>query len=878
MPHTPNDNNNDTYNDKYNHQEIEPRWQSKWEEQGDFVAPDSDSNGREKYYVLEMFPYPSGNIHMGHVRNYSIGDVLSRFLRMKGFRVLHPMGWDSFGLPAENAAKEHGTHPASWTRDNIAKMRSQLKRLGLSYDWSTEVATCLPDYYRWSQWFFVKFLEKGLAYRDRSSVNWCPGCETVLANEQVDEGLCWRCESEVTDRELDQWFFKITDYAEELLEYTDKLPGWPEAVLAAQKNWIGKSTGAMASFPLEDSENAGAASIDIFTTRPDTLYGVTFMSLAPEHPLISTLTTNDRKADVEAFVKRVKTEKAVKDPGQMEKEGLFTGAYCTNPLTGDRVPIYAANFVLMGYGTGAVMAVPAHDQRDFEFASEYGLPVKVVIQPEGAELDSETMTEAYTEPGLMVSSGPFDGLLSTVAKEKITELLEKKEAGRKDTNYRLRDWGISRQRYWGCPIPIIYCQECGAVPVPEDQLPVLLPEDVDFKAKGLSPLESSKAFVNTNCPKCNGEARRETDTMDTFVDSSWYFLRYLSPQKDDSPFDPVDAAKWMAVDQYIGGIEHAVMHLLYARFFTKAVRDLGLIDFDEPFIKLLTQGMVCKETAKCAKCGYLTPADSEGGKCAKCGADVDIGRVEKMSKSKKNVIDPDHIIKRYGADTTRLFTLFASPPTKDLDWSEEGVEGSSRFLNRVWRLVIDNEVILKKTEPFSGKAGELKSEARNLHRKTHETIQKVTDDIERRFHYNTAISAIMELVNTLYLTTADGEPLKDIETARTFKEAVSSVVLLLSPFAPHISEELWLRIGGEGRASEQQWPTFDKEALVKDEINVVVQINGKVRAKLSLPASVTKEEVEEITKTDENVLKWIEGKTIRKFIYIPQKLVNLVVT
>jgi leucyl-tRNA synthetase len=856
--------------EKYNHGEIEERWQKSWLSTGLFKSTADTS--KEKYYVLEMFPYPSGKIHMGHVRNYAIGDVTARYHMMRGKGVLHPMGWDSFGLPAENAAKERNIHPADWTRDNIDNMRRQLKRMGFAYDWELEVATCLPDYYRWNQWFFLKMFDKGLAYKKRSSVNWCPDCETVLANEQVEDGLCWRCESEVASKELDQWFLKTTEYAEELLEDTDKLTGWPEMVLAAQRNWIGKSVGAEIDFALEGTK----VKLTVFTTRPDTLYGTTFMSLAPEHPLVAELTTVDKKSEVEAFVAKVKKDKSTMDYGaELPKEGVFIGAYSINPLTKERMPVFAANFVLMEYGTGAVMAVPAHDQRDFEFAKEYDLDIKVVInpsEPKGAELDPASMEEAYTEDGVMTASGKFDGENNREAIPGIIELLEREGAGKKSVNYKLRDWGISRQRYWGCPIPIVYCDKCGTVPLSLDSLPVLLPNDVDFSATGsASPLETSQEFLNTECPKCRCKAKRETDTMDTFVDSSWYFLRYLSPKLETAPFDKEDAAYWMPVDRYIGGIEHAVMHLLYARFFTKVVRDLGLIDFGEPFTNLLTQGMVCKETLKCTEHGYVYPEDAvtEKGKriCKECKATLEVGRVEKMSKSKKNVIDPDKIIERYGADTTRLFTLFASPPTKDLDWSEDGVEGSYRFLSRVWRLVTEHEDILKNTSAYGG-GGELSSGTqKDIYRKTHETIQKVGKDIEERFHFNTAISASMELVNTLYLFKGTDSAFEDKIDRELFREAVEAVLL---------AEELWARIGMEGGVFANGWPKFNQDATIVDEIDVVVQINGKVRSKVSVPTGADKDAVESAVMNDEKIIKWLEGKEVRKFIYVPGKLANLV--
>ncbi len=670
--------------ERYDHKAIEARWQGIWEKDKAFNTVPSD---RPKYYVLEMFPYPSGKIHMGHVRNYSIGDVISRFLRMKGKNVLHPMGWDSFGLPAENAAIQHGIHPAKWTYENIDYMKKQLKRMGLSYDWGREIATCSPDYYKWNQWIFLKFFETGLAYKKRSSVNWCPKCGTVLANEQVEGGLCWRCDSAVEMKELEQWFFRITAFAEELLQYTEKMPGWPEKVLIMQRNWIGKSTGAEVFFKVDGSSEV----IRVFTTRPDTLYGVTFMSLAPGHPALEKILTADRRAEVERFIAKVKGEaKNQRSLEEQEKEGVFTGAFCVNPLTGAKSPVYVANFVLMEYGTGAVMAVPAHDQRDFEFARAYKLPVSVVINPPGETLDPSAMEKAYVEEGVMVNSGPFNGMKNTDAIEAIVRLIEEKKAGKKSVNYKLRDWGISRQRYWGCPIPVIYCDSCGVVPVPYEDLPVILPEDVNLTGKGLSPLSTAGDFVKVKCPRCGKPGRRETDTMDTFVDSSWYFLRFLSPKETKLPVNREDAERWMPVDQYIGGIEHAVLHLLYARFFTKALRGLKLHDFDEPFKNLLTQGMVCKETVKCPEHGFLFPEEAKDGKCAHCGAKVEFGAVEKMSKSKKNVVDPDNIIDKYGADTTRLFSLFAAPPEKDLDWSEEGVEGAYRFLGRVWRLVVGN--------------------------------------------------------------------------------------------------------------------------------------------------------------------------------------------
>ncbi len=843
---------------------IENKWQKIWEENGAFRAGADPS--REKYYLLEMFPYPSGRIHMGHVRNYSIGDVIARFKALQGYNVLHPMGWDAFGMPAENAAIQNKIHPAVWTRENIANMRAQLKKMGLSYDWDREFATCDPEYYRWEQLIFLRMLEKGLAYKKNSTVNWCPECQTVLANEQVEDNCCWRCGHEVEEKELEQWFFKITAYAQELLDEMDRLTGWPEPVLTMQRNWIGRSVGCEIDFPVEGS----GEKIRVFTTRQDTLFGATFMSLAPEHPLARRLTTEERRDEVEAFIARVrKMDRIVRSAGDYEKEGVFTGSYCINPATGARMPVFLANFVLMDYGTGAVMAVPSHDQRDFEFARKYDLPLVVVIQPEGETLDPAAMTEAWTGPGKLVNSGPFDGLDNEAAKEKIAAWLTEKGLGAQTVNYRLRDWGVSRQRYWGTPIPVIYCDGCGIVPVPEDQLPVLLPTDVEFTGEGGSPLARVESFVNTTCPRCGRAARRETDTFDTFVESSWYFARYASPREDGAPVDREQVRYWLPVDQYIGGIEHAVMHLLYARFFTKVMRDLGFVDGDlsEPFSNLLTQGMVCMETVSCPEHGWLYPEEVKDGRCATCGAGVRTGRTEKMSKSKKNVVDPDHLIATYGADTARLFSLFAAPPEKDLEWNEQGVEGCYRFLNRVWRAVHDNLELV-------GQAGavpeKLDAAARTLRRQTHKTIRKVTEDIEDRFHFNTAISAIMELVNAIY---AFEQRQRHPEVLR---EALETVVRLLNPFVPHIAAELWERLGHEESLESLGWPQYDSEALVEDEILIVVQVNGKVRGKISVAADAEQKVIEEKALAEPNVSRFVEGKTVRKVIVVPGRLVNVV--
>ncbi len=821
--------------ERYIPRDVEEKWQRFWEDGSVFRAC-ADADG-EKYYLLEMFPYPSGRIHMGHVRNYSIGDVLARFMRMRGRNVLHPMGWDAFGMPAENAAIKHRSHPATWTYENIEYMRSQLKKLGFSYDWDRELATCHVGYYKWEQRIFLEMYRKGLVYKKNSFVNWCPKCETVLANEQVEDGCCWRCDSSVEQQELDQWFFRITDYAEELLEYTYRLPGWPERVLTMQRNWIGKSLGCEIDFPLEGRDGA----IRVYTTRQDTLYGATFMSLAPEHPLALELTVPERREEVAEFVDRVKrTDKTKRTGDEMEKEGVFTGSYCVNPVTGRRMPVYLANFVLPEYGTGAVMAVPTHDQRDFEFARKYDLPLAVVIQPEGEALDPAAMEAAFTEEGIMVNSAGFDGLKSSEAKDRIADHLEKEGIGKKTVNYRLRDWGISRQRYWGNPIPVIYCERCGVVPVPEEDLPVLLPVDATFTGEGGNPLARIQSFVNVPCPECSGPARRETDTMDTFVESSWYFLRYCCPRYEESPLDRREAEYWMSVDQYIGGIEHAVLHLLYARFFTKALRDLGYVDIDEPFTNLLTQGMVIKDGAK-------------------------------MSKSKGNVVDPDALIGSYGADTARLFSLFASPPERDLDWSDQGVEGSYRFLNRVWKMVYELAPLVREAGAVDVSA--LGASGAVLRRITHKTIRKVTEDIEDRFHFNTAIAAIMELVNAI--TSFEGK--KDPGCAPVLKEAVESVVLLLAPFVPHIAEELWDGLGHGGGVDSASWPAWDESALVEEEITIVVQVNGKLRGKVNVAAGAGEDDVKAAALADEKVLAHTDGKTVRKIVYVPGKLVNIVV-
>jgi leucyl-tRNA synthetase len=851
--------------ERYEPTQIEKKWQRHWSEERIFRVLENPK--KEKYYLLEMFPYPSGKMHMGHVRNYSIGDVVARYKRMKGYNVLHPMGWDAFGMPAENAAIEHGVHPAAWTYQNIDAMRVQLKRMGFSYDWDRELATCDVEYYRWEQWLFLKMYEKGLAYRKRSYVNWCEHCQTVLANEQVEAGLCWRCHSEVRQKELDQWFFRITAYVEELLEYCHKLPGWPERVLNMQHNWIGKSIGAEINFPIEDSTEV----ITVFTTRQDTVYGATFMTLAPEHPLALDLSKGTTQAEaVRDFVGRVKKQDmAVRSSGGIEKEGVFTGAYCVNPLTGARMPVLVANFVLMEYGTGAVMAVPTHDQRDFEFAKKYDLPLIVVIQPAEDGLTENTMTEAYEGEGILVNSGAFNGMNSPEAREAIVKYLEEKNLGKRSINYRLRDWGISRQRYWGAPIPIIYCDRCGIQPVKEEQLPVILPDDVRVTGAGESPLLSHASFVETTCPVCGGAARRETDTMDTFVESSWYFDRFTCPDHTEGILDKKRVDYWMPVDQYIGGIEHAILHLLYSRFFTKVLRDEGIVSFDEPFTRLLTQGMVCKEVIRCGTHGLLYPEEVREGRCIHCGRPVEIGGKEKMSKSKKNVVDPEYLIDRYGADTTRLFCLFASPPEKDLDWSDQGVEGSSRFLHRVWRMV-HNRIAVIQGAP-SPRPGEVfEGIHQELHRKTHRTIRKVTEDIER-FHFNTAVSAIMELVNAVY----QFEP-KTNKAGSVLREAVEMSIVLLSPFVPHIAEELWHALGNRKSVLLTEWPEYDTVATAEEQVLIVIQVNGKLRDRMSVPVSTEKEDLTNMALERARIRSFTAEKQIRKVVVVPRKLVNVV--
>jgi len=826
----------------YDPNSIEAKWQAYWEEHKTFKV-EVDSS-KKKYYLLEMFPYPSGRIHMGHVRNYTIGDTLARFKRMQGYNVLHPLGWDAFGMPAENAAIKNKSHPAKWTFENIRTMRKQIKALGLSYDWDREIATCHHGYYKWNQWLFLKLLEKGLAYRKNSTINWCEDCNTVLANEQVVDGCCWRCDNEVLQKQQEGWFFKITDYADRLLEGCKSLSGkWPEQVLTMQTNWIGKSFGAEVDFKIQQTDEV----IKIFTTRPDTLYGAMFMVLAPEHPLTEKLSrgTEQEKA-ITAFVQKVKKQDTVARAS--EKEGVFTGAYAVNPLTGESIPVWTANFVLMGYGTGAIMSVPAHDQRDLDFARQYHLPVRVVIQPKTGELDADTMVEAFTADGAMVASGSFGGLIGQEARRTVCQYLEKEGIGKATINYRLRDWGVSRQRYWGTPIPVIHCSDCGIVPAPEDQLPIELPLDAQLGDNGQSPLHSLESFYKTSCPKCGADARRDTDTLDTFVCSSWYFYRYTSPRLEQTPFSKENSDYWMPIDQYVGGIEHAILHLLYSRFFNLVLNDLGLTKAPEPFSHLLAQGMVIKDGAK-------------------------------MSKSKGNVVDPDEIISAYGADTARIFILFAAPPVKDLEWSDQGVEGCSRFLKRVWRIFGEFVEEIKTTqlpgESFATTVPEIKA----LRRITHITIRRVTDDIATRMQFNTAISAIMELVNHLFNFKEwwENKNNRDEASRMAVREALETLILTLSPFAPHIAEELGSLIGLSKTLDQITWPQYIEALTQTDEMLIVLQVNGKVRQKISVESGISDDDLKTRSLEDLKIKEWTQGKEIKKVIVIPKKLVNIVV-
>jgi len=823
-------------NERYDFNAIEKKWQKVWEDENAFGT--SEDFTKEKFYDLEMFPYPSGKLHMGHVRNYSIGDVIARFKRMKGYNVLHVMGWDSFGLPAENAAIKHNIPPAEWTDSNIAEMRRQLKSLGFSYDWDRETATCKEDYYKWMQWLFIQFYNKGLAEKRDSSVNWCPSCQTVLANEQVVEGCCERCHTPVTKKYLSQWYLKITDYADRLLKNLDELPGWPDKVKMMQKNWIGRSTGAELEMKIKDTDKE----LTVYTTRPDTIFGVTFMVLAPEHPYVSELVAGTEYEEAaKAYIEECKHKSEIERTSlSKEKTGVFIGHYCVNPVNGKEIPIFISDYVMMDYGTGAIMGVPAHDQRDFDFAKKFDLEIIPVIDTHDPDVDFNNMTEATPAEGTMFNSGKYDGMNNKDAIKEITKDFHQKGIGREKVNYKLRDWLISRQRYWGCPIPMIYCEDCGWVPEKEENLPVRLPIDVEFTGKGDSPLTTSADFQNTTCPCCGKPAKREIDTMDTFMDSSWYFLRYCDPHNSEKPFDKEKADYWMNVDQYIGGVEHAILHLLYARFFQMVLHDLGLVEAEEPFKNLLTQGMVIKDGTK-------------------------------MSKSIGNVVSPEEIQQRYGSDTARLFILFAAPPEKELDWSDSGVEGSYRFLNRVYRLVYDYiENIRGEIVPDS--RIEIRNERdKSLNYTLNGTIKKVTEDAGGRYSFNTAISSIMELVNELYKYKQSGEinvPLMEL--------AINDLLLILNPFTPHITEELWSDMGHKERVYQTPWPEYDPSALVLDEIEVIVQINGRIKDKLVVPRDTDKEKLEGLARSSAKVQSACEGKTIVKAIVIPGKLVNFV--
>lgn len=821
-------------NEKYNFSEIEKKWQKYWDDKEVFKTVEDAS--KKKFYCLEMFPYPSGKLHMGHVRNYSIGDVVARFKKMDGYNVLHPMGWDSFGLPAENAAIKHGIHPSIWTWDNIAEMRKQLKELGLSYDWDREVATCHEDYYKWMQWIFIQFYKRGLAYKKENPVNWCPSCQTVLANEQVVEGCCERCKSPVGKKNLSQWYFKITDYAERLLDNLDTLDGWPNKVKVMQKNWIGKSVGAEVEFKIKDWEET----LTVFTTRVDTIYGTTYMVLAPEYPsVLKMVEGTEYEQPVKEYIEKVEHMNDIERTSTTnEKTGVFIGKYAVNPFTKKEIPIYISDYVLMGYGTGAVMGVPAHDQRDFEFATKFGIDIIPVVDPGDPEIDLNNLKCACAAEGNLVNSGEFNGMNNKEAIGKFIELVEAWGIGKRTINYRLRDWLISRQRYWGTPIPMIYCEDCGWVPEKEENLPVLLPTDVEFTGKGESPLTTSKVFADVVCPKCGKPAKRETDTMDTFLDSSWYFLRYCDPKNTEAPFDSAKANYWMNVDQYIGGVEHAILHLMYSRFFQMALYDMGLVDCEEPFKNLLTQGMVNKD-----------------GK--------------KMSKSLGNVVSPEEIIKKYGADTARLFILFAAPPDRELDWSDAGVEGSYRFLNRVYRLVYE----FKKKYPEVPAEFKIEGPAdKSLNYMLNAAIKKVSEDVGGRYSFNTAISTIMELVNEMYKY-KEGEKVN----AGLLGKAVKDLILILSPFTPHICEEMWEHMGQSESLVSMPWPEYDEAALIKDEVEVVIQVNGKLKDKIFAANNSDRAELEKAALENKNIQTLLEGKTVVKVVVVPNKLVNIVV-
>lgn len=867
--------------DKYFPKEIEQKWQARWAEQRTFEVTEDPS--RPKFYCLEMLAYTSGRAHVGHLRNYAIGDALAWYKRLRGFNVIHPFGWDAFGQPAENAAIKEGTPPDKFTYDSITYMKEQLQRLGISYDWSREVATCDPKYYRWNQWFFIRMWERGMLYRKLAPVNWCPKENISLSNEQASGGVCWRCGALVTQKELMQWFARITDYGDQLLDDLVKLEGgWPDRVITMQRNWIGRSYGARVEFKIADSDE----SILIFTTRVDTIFGANAIILAPEHPLLQQLMQGRPNRDeVLAFTERLKQQQR-SDRGieELDKEGLFTGRWAVNPFNRERLPIWVANFVLFGYGTGAIMSVPAGDQRDFEFSRKYGLPFRQIkVTGDGREIPPEAMEVADEEWTTTVNSGRWSGLPSREASALMTDYAESEGFGTKATTYKLRDWGISRQRYWGTPIPMIHCEVCGIVPVPDDQLPVVLPKNVNLKVEGGSPLDYVPEFVNVKCPKCGGPARRDTDTMDTFVDSNWYYFRYCDPHNERAPFDPQKAAYWLPVDQYIGGIEHAVLHLIYTRYWNKVMRDMGLVKFDEPINRLLTQGMVCKETYKCPIHEWLFPEQvTDDRRCSICGSPVDVGRTEKMSKSRKNAVDPIQMIDVYGADAVRLFELFAGPPEKDMEWVESGIEGAARYFQRVWRIAHKWQPRLTKwiaegdnLMPDSG----LADHQRLLRRRTHQIIRAITENFEERLHLNTCISSLMELTNEIYAFDQAVERAGPVTTTdvEVIREAIEALIKMLAPFAPHLAEELWESVGHEPGISRARWPRFDEELVRADEIEVVVQVNGKLRSRLQVSAQAGEEELRRAALADEKVKAATEGRSVDKVVVVPGRLVNIVV-